>query len=259
MPHEIKPTERVKSTAHFRYLHGLEKLLNRKFTSPSVAYQFNGHPSIKDAIEAMGVPHTEVDYIIVNCEPVVFGYKIQHRDIIEVYPPGLSPTVRNIKHLIPPLTHPRTFVLDVHLGKLARRMRLLGFDTCYANHFDDARIISIGLQENRTILTRDRGLLKHRDIVQGYLVRSNQLESQLHEVLMRYKLKDQINFWSRCMKCNGLIKSVEKATIFQHLEPKTRLFFQEFHQCSSCQKIYWQGSHYDKMFDWLSQFFDNSV
>ena len=259
MPHEIKPAEILKSTAHFRYLHGLEKLLNRKFTSLSAVYQFTGHPSIKDAIEAMGVPHTEVDYIIVNGDPVVFSYKIQHKDIIEVYPPGVSPTAKNIKHLIPPLNAPKKFVLDVHLGKLARRMRLLGFDTCYANHFDDARIISIGLQENRIILTRDRGLLKHRVIVHGYLVRSNQVESQLHEVLMRYKLKGQISLWSRCINCNGKIKSVEKVTILKHLEPKTRLFFKEFHQCSSCQKIYWQGSHYYKMLDWLSRFFENSV
>lgn len=144
-------------------------------------------------------------------------------------------------------TEPIRFVLDVHLGKLARRLRLLGFDTLYQNDYDDPEIVAIAAAEGRTVLTRDTGIIKRRAVTRGYLVQSTDPDTQLHEVLAYYKLHDQLHPFHRCIACNGPLQSVEKATILDRLEPKTIRYYNTFFQCTDCGKVYWQGSHYERM------------
>jgi uncharacterized protein with PIN domain len=143
------------------------------------------------------------------------------------------------------------FVIDLHLGKLARRLRLLGFDCLYQNDFSDAEIMQLSFDQQRVILTRDRGILRHRQIVHGYLVRSGQVDEQVREVIGRYQLFDQIRAWRRCMACNGLLEKVEKAAILDRLQPLTRRHYLDFRRCRDCNRLYWQGSHFEKISRWL--------
>jgi uncharacterized protein with PIN domain len=156
--------------------------------------------------------------------------------------------------LNPQPPEPASFVLDVHLGKLARRLRLLGFDACYRNDFDDATIIAVAARDGRIILTRDRGILKHRRVSHGYLVRSACVERQLHEVMRRYDLYGRIRLWVRCMVCNGLTVRVDKAEVLDRLKPRTRQYYDDFHRCTGCDRLYWQGSHYTRITDWFDEF-----
>ena len=242
------------SVARFGFHGGLEELLVRRYRSDLTSYRFRDNPGIKDAIEAMGIPHTEVDVILANGISVNFSYPLHDNDLIDVYPVFSDIPITNPLKLTPCPPDHVSFVLDVHLGKLARRMRLLGFDVCYRNDLDDAEIMKIADRDGRIILTRDLGILKHRKVMHGYLVRSDQIDCQLREVLKRYELYGQIHLWTRCMVCNGLIEKVAKAEVLDHLEPKTRLYYEDFHCCSSCGQLYWQGSHYLKISAWLNEF-----
>jgi uncharacterized protein with PIN domain len=239
-------------TATFRYFGSLQNLLKRKYREGPIVYPFREHPGAKDAVEVMGIPHTEVNAILANGRSVGFNYQLQNLDSIDVYPLFISLPAKPLIRLSPPPPDPATFVLDVHLGKLARRLRLLGFDCLYQNDFADAEIMQLSLEQRRIILTCDRGILKHRQVLNGYLVRSDQIDNQIHEILARFLLRDRIRPWLRCMSCNGLLEKVEKAVIEHRLEPKTRLYYEDFHHCIDCDRLYWQGSHFEKINRWLA-------
>lgn len=146
-----------------------------------------------------------------------------------------------------PAVEPIKFILDVHLGRLARWLRMLGFDTLYRNDYDDPEIVTIAGQEGRTILTRDLGIMKRRAVTRGYHVQSTEPREQLDEVLTRYQLRNQIKPFHRCIVCNGLLQTVPKEAILSELEPKTILYYEDFFQCADCRKIYWRGSHFERM------------
>jgi uncharacterized protein len=214
-------------------------------------YPFNGMPAIKDAIEAAGVPHTEVDLILVNGVSVAFDYRLRDGDRVAVYPVFESFDISPLLRLRPqPLREP-TFILDVHLGKLAKYLRMLGFDTLYRNDYQDPDIIAIALRERRTILTRDRGLLKTRAVTHGYWMRSTAPQQQVREVLQRFDLRGLIRPWHRCLRCNGLVQPVEKQTILPRLLPHTARYYHEFYQCSACLQLYWKGAHHRKMREFI--------
>jgi uncharacterized protein with PIN domain len=215
-----------------------------------VGVSLNGVTVVKHLIEALGVPHPEVDWILAGGQPVAFGYAVQDGDRIEVYPVDAG-APRNL--LRPPLNPPVRFVLDTHLGQLATYLRLLGFDTLYRNDYDDAELAVISSQEVRVLLTRDRGLLKRKAVVYGYCVRTSQPRQQLIDVLRRYRLSEAIQPWRRCLRCNGLLVPAEKAAILAHLEPKTQRYYEEFQRCVDCGQIYWQGSHHSHMQTFIAE------
>jgi len=233
--------------AEFRFYAELNDFLPPLRRQRTIAYRFNGHPGIKDPIEVFGVPHPEVDLIVVNGLAVGFGYQLQAGDRVAVYPtfnrlglsplPGLRPTIS---------TEPR-FVLDVNLGKLAKFLRLLGFDSLYRNDYRDSEVVNIAVAEQRIVLTRDRRLLYAKRIDHGYWVRAVDVESQIIEVLDRFKLHDAIQPFVLCPVCNGKLAPVAKADILDRLEPKTKLYYQVFHRCNNCGRIYWKGSHIENM------------
>jgi uncharacterized protein len=213
--------------------------------------------SIKDLIESIGVPHTEVDLIIVNGESVDFNYLVQDGDRISVYPVfeslDISPLKSSLRHCQQaPLREPR-FVLDAHLGRLAAYLRMLGFDTLYRNNYDDPELANISADEHRILLTCDRRLLMRKQITHGYFVRSRQPQQQILEILARFDLYNNQKPFTRCMHCNGKTHAVKKQDIESQLLPKTKKFYDEFYQCESCGKIYWQGSHYLKMQEMINK------
>ena len=235
------------NTATFRFYEELNDFLQPEQVKQSFPYVFNGHPAIKDAIEALGVPHTEVDLIVVNGNSVDFAYQLRPHDRVAVYPVfegmDISPIV---KLRTKPLRDTR-FILDVHLGKLAGLLRMLGFDSLYRNDYSDDEIIQIALNEHRIILTRDLGILKHRTVTHGCYLHNTKPEDQLREIVHRLQLQDQSHPFTRCISCNGELKPVNKQDILDRLPPRTAQIFNTFYQCTRCDKIYWPGSHYDNM------------
>lgn len=234
----------------FFKLHGdLNDFLPVQHKHQTVQYEFEGNPSVKDSIEAIGVPHTEVDLIVVNRSSVGFDYHLVDGDKTSVYPVfngiDISPRV-NLRD------KPKTlFIVDVNLGKLAKLLRMCGFDAVYSNRYSDRDVAQLAKGANRIVLTRDRRLLRQRIITHGYWVRSTRAYEQIKEVLRRFGLHSFVKPFNRCLECNGSIKPVEKNEILGSLEPKTKRFFDEFYQCIDCNKIYWKGSHYDHMNQFL--------
>lgn len=233
--------------AYFRFYAELNDFLTpeRRFTT--FACSFEVSPSVKDMIEALGVPHTEVDLILVNGESMDFSYRVQDGDRISVYPVfetiDISPIVRVRPH---PLREPR-FVLDIHLGRLARYLRLLGFDTLYRNDFQDEELARISRAQRRILLTRDRGRLKRNEVTHGYCVRATAPREQLVEVLRRFDLFRIVAPFTRCLRCNGHLQPVRKEDVLHRLPPRVRQQYDEFCACQACGQVYWKGSHYRRM------------
>jgi uncharacterized protein len=216
-------------------------------------HQLTGNPGIKDIIESLGVPHTEVDLVLANGESVSFDYKASEGDLISVYPVFESLDISGITRLRPESLRESRFVADVHLGKLARYLRMLGFDTIYRNDLEDNEIIDMSVKEKRIILTRDIPILKNGRVTHGYFIRSVYPKEQLREVVRHFDLKNDIKAFDRCMECNGKVQKVQKQEVMELLQPGTRKFFNEFYRCTVCEKVYWKGSHFEKMLKIISE------
>ncbi len=234
-------------TAYFRFYEELNDFLPRHQRKQTVAYSFTGQPGIKDPIEALGVPHTEIELIIVNGESVGFDYRLHNGDRVAVYPVFEGIDVTPLVRLRDKPLRRTAFIVDVNLGKLARKLRLCGFDARYRNDFSDRDVVKISVGENRVILTRDRRLLQRKHITHGYWVRATRPDTQLVEVLDRFDLYRQINPFSRCIDCNTNIESVDREQVLDRLEPLTRRYYRTFFRCPGCRKVYWKGSHYQHM------------
>ncbi len=213
----------------------------------SVRRPFRSHQTVKDVIEAFGVPHTEVDLVLVNGEPVGFAHRAAPGDRLAVYPVFETIDIGPVNRLRPrPLRDPR-FVVDVHLGRLARLLRLVGFDTSWGNALDDETLAAISETERRILLTSDRGLLKRRRVTHGLFVRPGPAVDQVVEVVCRLDLADRLAPFSRCLRCGGELAAVTKAEVDDRLEPLTRRHVDEFHRCRVCGHVYWRGSHHDQL------------
>jgi uncharacterized protein with PIN domain len=230
--------------ASFRFYEELNDFLPPARRKVEFEHCFERRASVKDVIESLGVPHPEVELILVNGEAVDFAYIVEDGDRISVYPVfetfNVSPLVRLREA---PLRNPR-FVIDCNLGRLARYLRLLGFDSCYDNAYTDDDIATISHQQQRTVLTRDRRLLHRKIITHGLFVRATDPREQVREVLRRLDLYDLSRPFSRCTRCNGLLETTAKAEIAEQLQPLTRRHYDDFLRCSECGQIYWQGSHH---------------
>lgn len=213
----------------------------------TITYILNGPVAVKHVVEALGVPHTEIELILANGQPVDFSYLVGDADRISLYPPFRGLDISTMPALRPPLPTPPRFILDSHLGRLATYLRLLGFDTLYRNDYDDEELAELSFQQQRILLTRDRRLLMRKVVVHGYCLRTKESRQQLEAVLRRFDLWSAIQPWKRCLRCNGRLQPVAKEAIIDQLEPKTKLYYDDFHQCQSCQQIYWQGSHYQRL------------
>ena len=203
--------------------------------------------SIKDFVESLGVPHTEIEMILVNGNSVDFDYLIQDRDLISVYPVFESLDISPVIKLRPEPLRDTRFVLDTHLGRLAAYLRTLGFDTLYRNDYDDPTLANISVDEKRILLTRDKKLLMRKQITRGYYVRETQPQRQLIEIISRFDLANSLKPFTRCLHCNGTIQPVNKQLIAHRLMPRTKEYYEDFWQCDHCQKVYWKGSHYQRM------------
>ncbi len=201
--------------------------------------------SIKDVIEACGVPHPEVDLILCDGVPVGFAHQLTRDASVEVYPVGGTADLFATERL--QLREVTAFVVDGHLGTLARDLRHRGLDVAYASMVADEELIAVSVAQNRALLTRDRRLLMHAAVRHGYSPRSQLAEEQTLEVLCRFDVRQLLKPYSRCVRCNGLLATVEKSSVIDQLEPLTRLYYHDFRKCDGCGAVYWPGSHFAKL------------
>jgi uncharacterized protein len=235
------------NTAYFRFYEELNDFLPQVKRKKIFQYLFYGNPSVKDAVEAIGIPHTEVDLILVNGMSVDFSYRLKNEDNVSVYPVFESFDISSVTHLREKPLRDLKFVADVHLGKLTKYLRLCGFDTYYKTEFDDQEIIDLAISDKRVILTRDKELLKNKKVTHGYWIRSIQPDKQFKEVFFRFDLKRHTTLFTRCLECNGVLLNVTKEEIAHRLLPKTKQYYRKFKKCPGCDRIYWYGSHYQNM------------
>lgn len=203
--------------------------------------------SIKDVVESFGLPHTEVGRFEIRGVEVDFSFQVEDGQEIAVWPIPVPWDVLT-PSLLRPLPLPEiTFVVDVNVGKLARLLRMAGFDVAYDRRWDDAELASVAEHEKRILLSKDRGLLTRKKVVFGRYIRAGQPEKQLQEVVDLLDLSNEIAPFTRCMECNGSLQPVAKEEIIQRLQPLTKKYYSSFSICSNCRKIYWPGSHLEKM------------
>lgn len=205
------------------------------------------HNSVKHWIEYFSVPHSEVGSIQVRGVEVDFSYRPQAGDRIFVQALKGPVDVSRPTLLRPEAFLKNHFIVDECVANLASKLRMLGCNAIADRRWTDLQIAQISAAEKRVILTRDRGLLKRKEVVWGRFIRSTDPREQIKEVIHFFALENQPQAFTRCMACNGELKSVSKAEILDRLEPKTILYFDQFSQCSNCEKIYWEGCHYEKM------------
>lgn len=209
--------------------------------------------TVKDIIESFGVPHTEVELIIVNGDSVPFSYVVRSGDRIAAYPMFESFDITEELRVRPQVLREIKFVLDVHLGKLAAYLRMLGFDAVYGNELSGTGLVRISSEQHRILLTRDRGPLKYSAVTHGYLIRETDSRRQLAEVVARFDLRRSIQPFTRCMACNGSLAEIAKEQVRMFLPPRVAEKFDEFQRCTLCGRIYWRGSHYLRMRRWVSE------
>ncbi len=235
------------ASAEFRFYEELNDFLAPRLRKTAFPIAIDRARSVKDAIESAGVPHTEVDLILVDGVSVGFGYVLRGGERVAVYPVFERLDIAPLQHLRPgPLRNPR-FVVDAHLGKLARHLRLAGFDSLWRNDYGDAEIAAIAAAERRIVLSRDRGLLKRRAIERGYFVRAIDAEAQVAEVIGALQLEGMLRPFTRCRECNVELNEVDKAQVLEHLPSKVREHYQRFRRCPACARLYWEGTHYDRL------------
>ena len=237
------------SHVELRFYAELNDFLRDAWKKKRFRLELNRRTSVKDLIESLGVPHTEVEVILANGVSVDFSYIVKDSDDLSIYPMFESVDVSPILQLRDEPLRKTRFVLDCHLGRLARYLRQFGFDTLYRNDYNDDDLAEISSTQHRILLTRDRNLLKRSIITHAYFIRDHDPRKQLDEVIRRFDLKNRIIPFGRCTRCNGIVEEVDKTAIEDRLEPKTRKYFDTFWQCSSCGQIYWEGSHVKHMLE----------
>jgi uncharacterized protein with PIN domain len=228
------------------HLHGDLAELARRRDGPVVAVPVAHPRSVKDAVESVGVPHTEVGAVRVGGAEVDWTARLVGGEQVAVHPVGRAPSdlAGRVRPPAPP--DPVRVVADVHLGTLARRLRVLGVDTWWRNDVDDAALADVAVDEGRVLLTRDRGLLMRRAVEHGVLVRDDDPDAQLVQVVDRLGLQGRTRPGRRCPRCNGRVVPVARSEVVERLEPGTRAAgYRRFGRCRDCAQLYWAGAHAD--------------
>jgi len=217
---------------------------------------FTGKRSIKDMIEALGVPHTEIDLILVNGISVDFDYILQDNDRVSVYPVFESLNITDITRLRKIPLRRNRFIADINLGDIVKYMRILGFDVYYDTSLSNRGIIEISKNKTRIILTKNKKLLKFKDVSHGIFIRPGTPLDQIGRIIVYLDIKSSIKPFSRCLKCNSLLNTIPKEKILDRIPLKTRACCDEYVLCQTCDKIFWKGTHFISMEKFVGQIMD---
>jgi len=241
-----------------RFYGTLNDFLHHNRRQVTFRQSYMGSPTVKDLIESVGVPHVEASLILVNGNVVTFDFHPENGDRISCYSRFHSIDIGKINLLLDEPIEPR-FILDVHLGKLAKYMRIMGFDTLYRTDYSDDEILKIASEEKRIILTCDLGILRNGMAKWGHYIRSRVPKMQLIEVMNTFSLQEKTNPFSRCTKCNGTVELVPKEQIIDQLDFRTSRYYNDFFRCSSCKQIYWEGSHFQSIKKFINENLNRNV
>lgn len=203
--------------------------------------------SVKDLLESLGVPHTEIDLLLVNGESVGFEHRLAAGDRVSAYPVFEAFDIAAATRVRPEPLRDVRFVLDGHLGRLAAFLRLAGFDVSYSRNAPDAELAATAAREGRILLTRDHGLLKRRAVTHGALVRATSPAEQLAEVIERFHLARLLRPFTRCMRCNGLLAPVAKEAVAERVPACSWTRHEHFLECPDCGRVYWEGTHHERL------------
>ncbi len=247
------------SKVTFRFYEELNDFLPKHRRKTDFEAKFKGKRSIKDMIEALGVPHTEIDLILVNGNSVDFNYILQDEDRVSVYPVFESLNITDVTQLRKIPLRRNKFLADINLGNIVKYMRVLGLDLYYDSLLSTREIIEISKRENRVILTKNRKLLKFKDVSHVIFIRPGTTTEQIRLIIDYLDIKDNIKPFSRCLRCNTLLNNVLKEKILDRIPPKTKEFCDEYVQCKSCDKIYWKGTQFINMKKVVKQILDQPV
>jgi uncharacterized protein len=230
----------------FRAYAALNDFLAGNARHRATEHDIDRRTSVKDFVERVGIPHPEIDLLLRNGTPASFDDLLKDGDRVAAFPRFFTIDVSAVTRTRPATDHGCRFVLDVHLGRLARHMRLAGIDTRYAIDADDDELARTAAAEHRILLTRDIALLKRRGIARGYFVRATAPDRQFVEILRQFSPVPVAPF-SRCVRCNGMLKPVPKDSIAGGLLPRTREHYDEFWKCTECDRVFWKGAHYARL------------
>ena len=234
------------SAARFRFYAELNDFLPPEDRGKELTRHFSVSGSVKDFVESFGVPHTEVDLVLANGNSVDFTYPVRDGDRVSVYPVFESLNIAAVSRVRPAPLRALRFLLDVHLGRLAAYLRMAGLDALYGNRATDAELADNVAREGRVLLTRDRYLLMRTAVERGYWVRSTEPKQQLLEVVRRFDLASALQPFTRCLECNTLLEEAHRESVIARLPTKVKQK-DVFRVCPSCQHIYWEGSHHERM------------
>jgi hypothetical protein len=237
----------------FRFYAELNDFLPPERRYRPILREFIDDATVKDMIESMGVPHTEIDLILVNGEPAGFGSIVGDDDYISIYPVFESFDIEPVSSVRPKPLRVTKFVLDTHLGRLAAYLRMAGFDTLYRNDYTDGQLAAISRDEHRILLTRDVGLLKRGAVTHGYFIRQADPKRQFAEVIARFDLARSMQPFTLCMRCNAPLRDSSAGEIAGRVPPRVAAQFNEFRTCAVCGRVYWKGGHYERMSRMLPQ------
>jgi uncharacterized protein len=235
------------ATATFRFYEELNDFLAPERRKREFAAACARAATAKHMIEALGVPHTEVELILVNGESVDFDHPLRDGDRVAVYPKFEALDVTPLLRVRERTLRSIRFVADAHLGGLAHLLRMTGFDTLYDNNFRDDAIEAIASREGRIVLSRDRELLKRRGITHGCYVRALRSADQLREVFARLDLARSARPFTLCLNCNVPLHGIDKALVQDRLPPSVRARYDRFSTCDRCRRVFWEGSHWHRM------------
>ncbi|WP_405227090.1 Mut7-C RNAse domain-containing protein [Lentisalinibacter sediminis] len=233
--------------AEFRFYEELNDFLPSARRKCSFVHRFTDTPSVKDTVEALGVPHTEIDVILVDGESVGFGHRLRGGERVAVYPVFECLDVSPLVRLRPAPLRMTRFIADVHLGMLARHLRLLGYDTVWRSDLGDEEIIDRSLAEHRIILTRDIGILRNGRVIHGYWLRATEPVAQLEEVVRALQLGPEFEPYTRCLECNGECVPIRRREAARQVPLQVFVVYRDFRRCTGCGRVYWPGSHLERL------------
>lgn len=237
----------TRAVAEFRFYEELNDFLAPERRKRAFPVPIDRGRSVKDAIESVGVPHTEVDLVLVDGASVRFEHVLRGGERVAVYPVFERLDIAPVVHLRPAPLREMRFVLDSHLGKLARHLRMAGFDCLWEVDYGDEEIVALSLVQTRVILTRDRDLLKRRAVERGHFVRETESEKQFREVVRAFQLERLLRPFTRCRVCNSMLRKVSRESVRGRVPEKVWISQEAFSECPDCGRIFWPGTHYERL------------
>jgi uncharacterized protein with PIN domain len=236
----------IKKSFTFRAYGTLNDFIPAGLKQKTFSLAFKTPITVGEVAESIGIPLSEIKLVLVNSETVDYSKRLKENDFISLYPAFEQINISPVSGAMGRDKEFPSFILDAHLGKLAKYLRMLGFDTLYQNNYIDRQIIDIAADEGRMILTRDKILLKSKEAQQGYYVRAIEKHEQLKEIVGKFGLAGKFRSFTRCMMCNAEMEKKSKVEVLDKIDAGTARIFSEFLYCPGCDKVFWKGSHFER-------------